>query len=295
MRRPPLSVRACWLTAIISTFLAVPARHSPPTTGWIMLEGGGRLRNAETIRRFVALAGGPHARLVSIDTAALALSGKQYDSAYIATQQKWIREVFGVGNVAVLHAANATEAGLESFVKPLLGATAVWIWGGSREALVKTYVGTRTELEIRKLLARGGAVGGGSAGAMILGAYQVARTVEAVPGNPEGSHQLLLHHPFDRGFGLVPDIAVDVHVAERHREDDLGQIIAIHPELLGVGIDETTALLIHGDDTEVVGEGKVRIWDGQCHGDKRYIVLSPGQHFNLRTRSSQLRRSKAHT
>jgi len=91
----------------------------------------------------------------------------------------------------------------------------------------------------------------------------------------------LLHHPLDEGFGFVPNLAVDAHVGSRHREQDLGQIISKRPELLGIGIDETTAVLVHDDDCQAIGEGKVWIWDGRQHDGHGYLVLHAGQHFRL--------------
>jgi len=107
--------------------------------------------------------------VVSIDTAALALSRQRFDEAYIANQQKWITDVFGIKNVSVLHTFSRDEANSASFVEPLRHTTAVWIWGGSHEALARVYPGTRAQKEIRAVLDRGGIVGGSSSGAMILG------------------------------------------------------------------------------------------------------------------------------
>lgn len=280
----------CVVTILMMTFslTAARSRTNSITKGWLMLEGGGRIRNADTIRRFIQLAGGPDARLVSIDTAALALSKQKFDQAYIAHQRQWIMDVFGVRHVSVIHTFDRAEADSDSFVKPLRTATAVWIWGGSHEALVKAYVDTKTEKELRGLLARGGIVGGGSAGAMTLGSYMAARDEEASPEHPEGGHRLLTtRRPFDTGFGFLANSVIDAHVGNRRREEDLGQVISVRPGLLGVGIDETTALLVHGDEGEVVGEGHVRIWDGRMHGEHPYLLLSNGQHFNLRTRSQE--------
>lgn len=246
--------------------------------------GGGRVRNAETVQRFVQIAGGRNAHIVSIDTAALALSRQEFNGAYIEHQKQWIRAVFGIEDVTVLHTFDRNQANSEAFVDPLKHATSVWIWGGSTKTLVKTYVGTRTEQEIEALVARGGIVGGGSAGAMILGSYIVLRDCEAGPECPEGSHNYVIPHADDRGFALVPNVAVDVHISARHSENDLRQLTIARPELLGLGIDETTAVLVHGDGFEVLGEGKVLVWDGKSHGDKPYLVLTRGDKFDLKKR-----------
>ena len=88
----------------------------------------------------------------------------------------------------------------------------------------------------------------------------------------------------EAGFALLPDVAIDQHVIVRHRENDLASVIAAHPQLLGIGIDQSAAIVVHGDFFETMS-GQVLINDNKRHGDKAYYVLSPGQKFNLRTRT----------
>ncbi len=59
----------------------------------------------------------------------------------------------------------------------------------------------------------------------------------------------------------------------------------MHAELLGIGIDESTAMVVEGDRCEVIGAGKVGIYDGREHGGKRYYFLSPGDRFDLAART----------
>lgn len=61
-------------------------------------------------------------------------------------------------------------------------------------------------------------------------------------------------------------------------------VVDAHPELLGIGIDEETALVVQGDACEVIGTSKVAIYDNQKHGDNWFYLLRPGTRFNLRTR-----------
>jgi cyanophycinase len=84
----------------------------------------------------------------------------------------------------------------------------------------------------------------------------------------------------EAGFALLPDSAIDQHVIARHREKDLVGVIAAHPKLLGIGIDQETAIVVHGDDFEVIGDSKVIIHDGK----KPFYFLTHGQKFNLKTR-----------
>lgn len=90
------------------------------------------------------------------------------------------------------------------------------------------------------------------------------------------------------GFGLLANSAIDQHVNTRGRESDLDPVMAAHPDLLGIGIDQSAAIVVHGDSFFVVG-GQVAIHDGKEHDGARYYFLSSGQAFDLRTRSLDTR------
>ena len=84
----------------------------------------------------------------------------------------------------------------------------------------------------------------------------------------------------ERGFGFIPNSAIDQHVSERHRERDMEPVVAAHPKLLGIGIDPNTIIVVHEDQFEVLGSGKVTITNA---GQKQYSISS-GSHFDLRKR-----------
>ncbi len=92
---------------------------------------------------------------------------------------------------------------------------------------------------------------------------------------------------YEKGFGYLRGVAVDQHLIRRKREEDLLQVIDRHPELLGIGIDESTAIVVQRDRFEVIGESKVAIYDPRyrpADGAKRYYFLSPGERFDLAER-----------
>jgi cyanophycinase len=92
---------------------------------------------------------------------------------------------------------------------------------------------------------------------------------------------------YEVGFALLPNSAIDQHINTRNRENDLAQVMLAHPQLLGLGIDESTAVVVHGDVFEVVGKGKVAVWDGKQYDGKGYFHLSAGQRFNLKKHETQ--------
>jgi cyanophycinase len=90
------------------------------------------------------------------------------------------------------------------------------------------------------------------------------------------------------GFGYLKNTAIDQHVLRRNRHFDLIEIIEARPELLGIGIDENTAIVVQGDQFEVIGASMVLIYDNQktVGEDGRFYFLAPGDRFNLATREA---------
>jgi cyanophycinase len=258
------------LTVLLELSLAAAlAASAGPSRGALVVVGGGRI-GPEIAQRFVALAGGPDAEFVVIPTAA---GDNDPDPAQV--ERDFVR-TFGVKHVTVLHTHDRAKADTEEFVLPLRKANAVWFPGGRQWRLVDAYLNTRTEREIRAVLDRGGVIGGSSAGATIQGSYLVR-------GAREGN-TIMMAKGYEQGFGYLKDVAVDQHVIARHREDDLVAVIQAHPELLGIGIDESTAIVVQKNQFEVIGASKVGIYDGKDHEGKRYYFISPGTRFDLETR-----------
>ena len=175
----------------------------------------------------------------------------------------------------VLDTDNRLVADSESFVAPLRSATAVWIKGGRQWRLVDAYAGTRTEQALRDVLQRGGLIAGSSAGATIQGSFLVR-------GSPR-SNRILMAPGYERGFGFLQNVAIDQHVIVRHREADLAHVVAAHPGLLGIGIDESTAIVVQQNIMQVIGQDVVLITDGAQHAGRPYYPLRPGSRFDLAT------------
>lgn len=232
------------------------------------------MRDPAIYERFIELAGGPDASIIYIPTAG---GAEEYDDL-CSCLNAW-RE-HGARNIRILHTIDPAEADTEAFVAPIREATGVFFGGGRQWRLVDAYGGTRTEEEIRRVLERGGVVGGSSAGASIQGSFLV-RGDTATNTIMMGSHQ--------EGFGYLRNVGIDQHVLRRNRHFDLIEVIDAHPELLGIGVDENAALVVQGDQAEVIGQSHVLIYDNQAsvgdHGGPFYFLL-PGDRFNLATREA---------
>jgi cyanophycinase len=254
---------------------AKPPASSGPPKGWLVVGGGDDV--PEITRRFVELAGGPGAKFVFIPTAT------EGDTIPPRVLESWKRH-FGVKDATMLHTRDPKRADTEEFTAPLREANAVWFGGGRQWRLADAYLGTRTQKELEAVLERGGVIGGSSAGATIQGSYLVR-------GAPEGN-EIMMAEGHEVGFGYLRNVAVDQHLLTRRRENDLIPVIEAHPELLGIGLDEPAAIVVHGDEFEVIGRSKVGIYDGHDHGGKRYYFLDLGDRFDLKARKPIGRRDR---
>ena len=104
-----------------------------------------------------------------------------------------------------------------------------------------------------------------------------------VRGAREGNH-IMMAKGYEEGFGYLRGVAIDQHLIVRGRQDDLVGVIEKKPGLLGIGLDEPTAIVVKGDRFLVVGRTVVGIYDGHDHDGKPYYFLAAGDQFDLRTR-----------
>jgi cyanophycinase len=268
-------------TVMLACAVAVPpaaAQQSagPPQVGperGSLVVVGGAMRDPEIYQRFIELAGGPDAHIVYIPTAG---GAEEYDQFYQALNA-W--RANGARNVTILHTTDPAEADTETFIEPLKDAGGVFFGGGRQWRLVDAYGGTKTEQAIRDVLDRGGVVGGSSAGASIQGSYLVR-------GDTETNTVMMGDHQV--GFGYLRNVGIDQHVLRRNRHFDLIEVVEANPELLGIGIDENTALVVRGDQAQVIGASYVLIYDNRStvgEGGKFYF-LPPGGRLNLATREA---------
>jgi cyanophycinase len=268
----PCRPRRAIAVAAIALAVALPARAQEvgPRHGSLVIVGGG-LQDERILKRFIDLAGGPTAPIVVIPTAGEEDEYDQYWSGLAAFRAA------GASKLHVLHTRDRAVADRDDFVAPIREARGVWFSGGRQWRLADSYLDTLTHRELRALLDRGGAIGGTSAGATILGSYLVR-------GDTRTNTVMIGDHL--RGLGLMKNVAIDQHLLRRNRQFDLLEVIEKHPELLGIGIDEDTAIVVRGDRFEVIGNGYVAIYDATHRLDSggRFYFLAPGDRYDLKSR-----------
>jgi cyanophycinase len=248
------------------------AQQVGPVKGALVIAGGA-MRDATIIKRFMQLAGGSDAPFVIIPTAGEA---EQYDQFWSGLQPF---KAAGMTNISVVHTRDRTVADTAEFVAPIRKARGVFFTGGRQWRLADSYLKTRTHLELQALLDRGGVIGGTSAGATILGSFLVR-------GDTKGNETMIGDHT--EGLGFLRNVGIDQHVLVRNRQFDMLEVLEKYPALLGIAIDENTAIVVQGDRFEVIGDTYVLIFDNTRiippHG--QFYFLKAGDTYDLAKREA---------
>lgn len=267
MRRSSIILGLCAFASLI-----VPAgidddddtpivRYLQSANGTLVICGGGEMSD-DIMLQFVETAGGEQAKIVVITTAS-----ETADTEEIEEDLEFWREL-KIERLTVLHTRSRETANDPQFIRPLADATGIWFIGGKQAWLADTYLGTASEQQIHDVLRRGGVVGGISAGAAVMSSVMIrAGETEAVTG---------------RGFGLLPGTIVDQHFLARHRQQRLMGALAANPGMVGLGIDEGAAVVIHGRRLRVLGSSDVVACISPSLGRGAKVeTLKPGSQADL--------------
>ena len=262
----------CMALAAIPLAFPAAAQSVGPANGSLIVAGGA-LRDPAVFEQFVALAGGPSAPIVIIPTAGGAPEYDQYFSGRRAFEEA------GAEHITVLHTYDTAVADTDAFVEPLLEARGVWFTGGRQWRLADSYLDTKVHDALWAVLERGGVIGGSSAGASIQGSYLVR-------GDTETNTIMMGDH--EVGLGFLRNVAIDQHLLRRNRHFDLLEVVEARPELLGIGLDENTAIVVRGDTFEVVGQSYAVIYDNRSTLDNggRFYFLAPGDRYDMAGRKA---------
>ena len=244
-----------------------------PAHGTVIVVGGGSM-GPELYSRFIAAAGGPDALIVDVPNAG---GGDSYPQDGPGTRG-W--KAAGAKNVYVLFTKDRKLADTDSFVAVLKKASGVWFDGGRQFHLVDDYGGTKTEAAFNEVLARGGVVGGSSAGASILGDFLVR-------GAPSNNNFIMDDPSHEKGFAYLRGVGIDQHVVARERLPDLADsIMTKYPTMLAISEDEGTAWVVQGDTATIIGRNKAFVYGGKDPTDtgKPFLTLRPGDKYDLGAR-----------
>ncbi|MCL1090175.1 cyanophycinase [Shewanella profunda] len=224
-----------------------------PGIGHLVIVGGkeNRTNDMVILERFVALAGGPDAKIFVLTAAS-----DKHDDIWNIYENAFTR--LGVRQVTTSNIKNREDACEEATAAMLFEADGIFMTGGDQKRLMALIGGTRIDHAMhRALRERGACIGGTSAGASAMSQHMLFNgTNDLLP--QKGSVHL------GAGLGLVRRVIIDQHFSERQRLGRLLSAVAQNPYLLGAGIDENTALIVRpGQSLEVIGDGAVTLIDGR--------------------------------
>ncbi|MDP6466960.1 MAG: Type 1 glutamine amidotransferase-like domain-containing protein [Pirellulaceae bacterium] len=243
--------------------------------GTLVIVGGGGLPK-DLMQRFVDLAGGVEdARLVYVPCSERnELSGPQ------RTVEGWKK--MGVQHAAFIHTKDRHQANDdEAFLAPLKDATGIWFGGGRQWNFADSYYGTTAHKLMKEVLKRGGVIGGSSAGASIQARYLARAT-------PISNFDIMAPGYERGGLGFISGVAIDQHFSQRGRQKDMTQLVNRYPQMLGIGLDESTVIIVQESKAEVIGSGRAHFYDRNLpvYPDKPdFIALPAGSFYDLGERA----------
>lgn len=220
--------------------------------GHLVIVGG--VQTKEIVAKFVELAGGENARIIVIPNAG---------SNPIYWSEVQVNEFNELGAKSDYLLFTRETADADSNLKKMDWANAVFFLGGDQSDLTRDMLGTKLLQKVFDIYNKGGVVGGSSAGAAVMSEVMITGNellnkdsssafISIQKGNIETS----------KGFGFIRNAIIDQHFLKRKRHNRLITLMCEHPDLLGIAIDESTAIIVNPDETfEVLGNNQVLVYD----------------------------------
>lgn len=276
------------LLVVVALLAAAAPRAASPELapgapgGHLVLLGGGGEPDAVWAKIF-ELAGGKEARLVVLPTA----------SEREETGPEYLAELAALGytNTAWLPLKTAEDAARPEIVAALEEARIIFFSGGDQSRITAALLGSPALAAVQRNYRSGGVIAGTSAGLACM-------STPMITGEGDFSVLRAANVELEPGLGFVTEAILDQHFVARQRQNRLISAVLEHRELLGIGVDERTAIWIRPDRTfEVLGDGWVMVFDARASRVERRAdpagrtllgvdamttrVLLPGARFDL--------------
>ena len=255
----------------LPVFPARKPRQPMVENGTLMIIGGGGMPRG-LMDEMIELAGGKEkAKLVYVPCSERTTVGIKQGMV-----EAWKR--MGVKQATFIHTKDRHKANSdEEFLAPLKDATGIFFGGGRQWNFADSYYGTKAHKLMKDVLKRGGVIAGSSAGASIQGRYLARAT-------PIANFRIMAFGYERGGLGFLDGVAIDQHFSQRRRQADMTQLVNKYPQILGIGIDETTAIVVRKSRAKVVGRGRVYFYDRNLpvYPDRSdYVALPAGSEYDL--------------
>lgn len=241
----------------------------------LLVIGGGE-RPPEAIKQFVEWSGGPKAKLLIITWAT-----SEPEESFAS----FSKDLAAYSPASVQPSPNAPlDAEKRSkFVRQLSEATGIYFTGGDQNRIMDVLKDEELLKMLRDKYAAGIPFGGSSAGAAVMSDPMMTgdADLKILDGTKVGVR---------KGLGLIPNVIFDQHFLVRQRHNRLFGFVMVNPNMLGIGIDEDTAVLIQDNrKLQVAGATQVMIVDAKCHKDSLVVhFLKADEWFDLKKRKRLL-------
>ena len=274
---------------IVSLVCSFPISAQEPAKGNLIIIGGGN-RGNDVMKPFIQLAGGEKSKIAFFPMASV------YGET-MAHERIDDMKSFGAGSVLHLYITRE-QANSDSILALLQGVTGVYFGGGDQSRLTGILSGTRTEKRLHELYQQGAVLGGTSAGAAVMSTIMLTGD-EKRPTRDSSFNKIEVDNIITtEGFGFIDDAIVDQHFLIRRRSNRLISVVLDHPDKVGIGIDEATAIWVKPDHTfEVLGRSVVLVFDathsevkkdpkgyGARASDIHMSVLRSGSIYDLKSK-----------
>jgi cyanophycinase len=271
----------------ITFFLFTAALTFSQVNGKLVIIGGGD-KPDYILQKIIDFAGGEDAKILVIPNAS---------SDPVKSGEKNVEEFkrLGCTNVDYLF-CDKIEADNDSIQKKLEGVTGIYFGGGDQSLLTRDLLGTKLLEGIKNIYENGGVISGTSAGAAVMSEVMITGN-ELVNQDSTSAYIDIKKDNIEttEGFGFIKSAIIDQHFIKRKRLNRLISLVLENPELIGIGIDENTSIIVDNHlEFQVLGEGQVIVFDAtQCKqlkvdengnlGAENLIVhiLISGNKFNL--------------
>ena len=221
----------------------------------------------------------------------LPMSSSEPDSAVYYAGAQFLKK--GISQVFGLHFVKG-ESYTPAKVDSIRNARLIYISGGDQNRFMEVVRGTEIEKAIHDAYQRGSIVAGTSAGAAVMSKVMITGNELKHPDYESTFRNIEAENIETKdGLGLIQNAIIDQHFVRRSRHNRLISAIIEYPDLTGIGIDEATAILVSGNEAEVVGNSQVIVLKNSKRSrvvrkgklgatDIQMSVLLPGDKFRIR-------------
>ncbi len=238
--------------------------------GTLVIVGGGGM-TPEIAKAFVKAGGGENGNFVVLPIS-------MPDPINTKSEEAFLRKL-GAKNITVIPHREQKDLEDPKVLEVLKKATGIWFGGGRQWNFMDGYEDTKLPQLFNHVLARGGVIGGSSAGATIQGDYMV----RGAPAGPS----IMMCEGYERALGFLPGTAIDQHFSARKRFGDMTAFMKVYPQFLGIGLDEATAIVVKESTAEILGKGKVYFYDHNkriTEGQPYYAEFPAGIKYDFKER-----------